>query len=524
MTNHRAATTLFCVTALVAAPLQARQSTELGTVEFSNSCAPASQQALNEAMAVLHSFWGDEAVRRFTQLTESDATCAIAYWGLAMSRALIAGPRPPAEALALGRAAIAHAMTLENVTSRERNFLQAASEIFEESGDWRQRHEDQMARMHEAYPEDVEVTLFYVLALIANIDTGDLTYAKQEEAGALAERVFAEQPNHPGAAHYIIHSYDFPPLASQALSAANHYAEIAPSISHALHMPTHIFSSLGMWRESIAHNIRSRRAAQRVDYTIMESHALTYSVYAHLQRGADTEAQEQLALLRALAETRPAPGVTAHLASAEAVYTLERRAWQEAADIDLSPAIRQTPRAVAFSGTARALGAARAHDIPRAREGIEYLERVIVDPAAWRPDRVAIWKAVASGWLSLAEGDEARAVDHMARAVELEKHSMYIGSVTPIPDVLVRVEEQRGDLMMELEHYDEALAAFELSLAASPRRFNTLYAAGRAAELAGRAELARRYFTRLLDLTAGAESARPELAYARNVLAGNELR
>ena len=524
MTNHFPVTTLFFVTALVTAPLQARQSTELGTVEFSNSCAPASQQALNEAMAILHSFSHVDAIQRFSQLTESDATCAIAYWGLAMSHAQIAWQRPPALALALGRAAIAHAMTLEDVTSRERSFLQAASEIFEESGDWRQRHEDQMARMHETYPEDVEVTLFYVLALIASIDTGDRTYAKQEEAGALAERVFAEQPNHPGAAHYIIHSYDFPPLASQALAAANHYADIAPTISHALHMPTHIFSSLGMWRESIAHNIRSRRAAQRVDDAMMESHALTYSVYAHLQRGADTEAQEQLALLRALAETRPAPAVTAHLASAEAVYTLERRAWQEAADIDLSPAIRQTPRAVAFSASARALGAARARDITQAREGIEYLEQVIDDPTAWRPDRLTIWEAVASAWLSVSEGDEARAIDHMARAVELEKHSMYIGSVTPIPDVLVRVEEQRGDLMMELELYDEALAAFELSLAASPRRFNTLYAAGRAAELAGRAQLARRYFTRLLDLTAGAESARPELAYARNVLAGNELR
>ena len=521
MTNYRAAITLFCVTALVAAPLQARQSTDLGTVQFSNSCAPASQQALNEAIAVLHSFWHDEAVRRFTQLTESDEACAIAYWGLAMSHAHIAGPRPPADALALGRSAVAHAMTLENMTSRERGFLQAASEVFEESDGWRQRHEDRMARLHEAYPEDVEVTLFYVLALLANFDSGDHTYAKQRRAGALAERVFATLPNHPGAAHYIIHSYDYPPLARQALPAANHYADIAPSIPHALHMPTHIFSSLGMWQESLAHNIRSRLAAQVVDDAGNEAHPLAYQVYAHLQRGADTKAQEQLALLRALAETHP--DVTAHLASAEAVYTLERRAWPEAADIDLSPAIRQTPRAVAFSATARALGAARAHDIPRAREGIEYLERVIDDPAAWRPERVEIWKVVASAWLSLAEGDEARAFGHMSRAVELEKTSMYLGSVTPIPDVLVHVEEQRGDLLMEFQRYDEALAAFELSLAASPRRFNTLYAAGRAAERAGRAQLARQYFTQLVDMAAGSESARPELAYARSVLEGNEL-
>jgi tetratricopeptide (TPR) repeat protein len=275
-----------------------------------------------------------------------------------------------------------------------------------------------------------------------------------------------------------------------------------------------------MWQQSIAHNIRSREAAQRVDNAKAEAHALTYMLYAHMQQGADEQALVQLKGVRNLAKEIPlSDGVANHLAGAEAIYILERQAWLEATNIKLPSTVGESAvRAHAYVGGVRALSAARAHDISWAKQEIADLKKLNENPLAWSPDRVAIWIAVSSAWLSQAEGRQAEALEHMARAVEFEQSSMFVGSLSSTSDVLIHVEEQRGDLLLELARYKEALAAYELSLAASPSHLNSLYGAGRAAELAGSNQLARQYYSELLELAAGDETNRAEFAHAQSVL------
>jgi tetratricopeptide (TPR) repeat protein len=505
--------------------IKAGMSQTVGSTNFENSCGEDVSAEFNGAVAILHSMWHEEAASRFERVTETNPGCAIAYWGIAMANAQIAWGGPPTNAsYVAGRAAIVSAQEIEDVLPVESDFIDAAAEIYIEGNEtWNVRHEDAMAALYERFPDNTEVALFYVLAILANPDA-DVTLGKQERAGAIAERVFAEEPNHPGAAHYVIHSYDYPSLANDALEAATQYGDIAPDVAHALHMPTHIFSSLGMWDETMEMNVRSADSARRASNAQQETHSLSYLVYAHLQKGEDAEAAEVLHTIREVADANGQnAGVVVHLADPLSRFVLQRHAWDERTRLEGPDYLLSIPEAAALVFPARAIVAARSGDTDAARLDLERLDEVMNAAEGtrtlglYRPERISIWKTVAAAWIALAEDRQEEAVRLMDSAVELGTQSSYLGSRAPGPDSFLKVWEQRGDLMMILGRYSAAREAYERSSAVSPNHFNSIYGTARSAELLGDDEAARAGYEILLAL-ASPDSSRPEVEQARTAL------
>jgi tetratricopeptide (TPR) repeat protein len=380
-----------------------------------------------------------------------------------------------------------------------------------------------MAAVYERFPTNNEVALFYALAILSNPDD-DMAFGKPEKAGEIAEKVFAEEPNHPGAAHYVIHSYDFPPLAGDALEAAVRYGKIAPDVAHALHMPTHIFSSLGMWDEVMAMNVRSADSARRAANPQAETHSLSYLVYAHLQRGEDDEAEVILQDIRKVADANDQhAGTVVHLADPLSRFVLQRHAWNERNRLESPGYLFEIPEAAAFILPARAIAAARSGNADAALQDLAQLDQVmraaegVRTLGSYRPERIAIWKTVASAWIAFAMNDQEEALRRMDEAVELGTQSSYLGARSPGPDSYLNVWEQRGDLMMELGRYSAARADYELALDVSPNHFNSVYGIARSSELSGDNLGARTSYEALLAL-ASSESKRVELERAREVL------
>ena len=520
------------VSLVVAVQRMPAQMERLGTVHFQTSCSPTVASRFDRAVALLHSFEFGSSIRAFNEVLAVDSTCAMAYWGIALSRwsnPMAARVRTP-EQLAPGRKAAESALRVgANATARERSYISAVAELYKDY-----EHVNQGARvasyaraMNEvaaAQPADTEAKIFYAIALTASASPTDKTYARQLEAGRILEPIFAKQPNHPGLAHYIIHTYDVPALASKAVAAADRYSTIAPSAAHALHMPSHTFTRVGDWQQSIDVNRRSMQAAESESSIAEALHASDYAVYAHLQLAQDSAAHALLDRLPSLAArfdpnaiTGAAPGSAGvfALAAIPARYALERRDWRSAAAL--------APGASAFAWTeamvhfARALGAAHIGDTATARMSSHSLgairRRLVTSGEPYWAEQVAIQQLGAAAWLAFAEHRTDTALARMREAARREDATEK-DAVTPGP--LAPARELLGDMLLELQRPREALAEYRATLAKEPSRFRTLYGAMRAASLAGDDVTAARYKSELRKLCANADvPGRPELAAIR---------
>ncbi|HXA85433.1 MAG TPA: hypothetical protein VNZ47_10175 [Candidatus Dormibacteraeota bacterium] len=504
----------------------------LGKVIFSTSCSSAAQPQFNRAVALMHSFQFARAIEAFNVILVSDPSCAISYWGIALSNwgnPFAAGLKSPSQ-LDQGLKAIEHARAAGAKTERERAYIEAVARLYTDTANTDQRsrilaYEAAMATVSAAYPEDTESAIFYALALAAAADPADKTYARQLKAGAILENLFVQYPNHPGLAHYIIHTYDFPPLAARAVGAARRYHEIAPSAPHALHMPSHTFTRVGYWQDSIDTNIAAAAAARSEGQTAEELHASDYMVYAYLQTAQDRATQH---LVESAVETfsrfdpavllsGAAPPSAAYFARAAipARYCLERRAWADAAKLEPRPS--PFPPADAITYFARGLGAAHVKDGATARSAIGSLEQIrdkLKMKEGYWANQVEIQRQEVSAWLAFAEGNPQGALAGMRAAAELEDGTEK-SAVTPGP--LTPARELLGDLLLELKRPSEALKEFEATLTREPNRFRTLYGAAEAAKLAGDRQTAQKYFRQLLKVAERADKpGRPELAEARS--------
>ncbi|MFL5558226.1 MAG: hypothetical protein ACJ794_06310 [Gemmatimonadaceae bacterium] len=464
----------------------------LGTVHFATSCSAAVAPRLDRAVALLHSFEFGASIRAFNEVLASDSTCAMAHWGLALSR----WSNPMADAnrsialLDQGRRSAANAKRFAVYASeRERGYIDAVSKLYDDF-----EHKDQRTRI-VAYeramndvairnPADTEAAIFHAIALVAAAPPTDKTYANQLNAGRILEALWAKQPDHPGLAHYIIHTYDYPPLADKARTAAQRYAIIAPSAAHALHMPSHTFTRVGMWKESVDANNQSMKVAIGSGSIAEALHAADYDMYAYLQMGNDSAAKAILDGLPALAArfdpnaiTGAAPGWAGvfALAAIPARWALERRAWSEAAA--LKPNASDFPFTEAMTYFARALGASHTGDLAKARSSIDSLasiqQRLATKGEAYWAEQVAIQHLAARAWLDLAERREGDALAHMREAVVREDATEKSG-VTPGP--LAPARELLGDLLIALNRPDEAKAEYRATLRKEPKRRHALAA------------------------------------------------
>jgi len=510
--------------------------TRLGKVSFPISCTAEAQKQFNLATAMLHSFWFSEATKAYERVAKIDSKCAMAHWGVAMSLYEPIWEPPDAGRLKRGSEAVAKARVL-NPVGREADYVAAIETYYRDYETMNHRtralaYEKKLEDLSRRYPDDHEAAMFYGIHLVGTALPTDKTYANQRKAGAILEKIFTVQPDHPGIAHYIIHSYDYPLLAGRALTAARKYSKIAPDSPHALHMPSHIFTRLGLWDDSIASNIASAQSALRhVRKTDPESgsfdqaHALDYLMYAYLQQGREKEARKTMEELRAIRKLDRENFAAAYALSAAPVrWALERRNWVEAASLTLAPEFFTWSKYPWAEGTirlGRAIGLARGGNPAAARVEIARLAEIrdAVKQAknGYWADQVEIWRLQAAGWTAHAEArqDEARTLLAAAATLEdaTEKHPVTPGPIQPAREML-------ADLLLEQKRPAEALSAYEAVLRSSPNRFNALHGAGRSAELAGEDRKARAHFEALVTLAGANGSGRRELGEARAYIAG----
>jgi hypothetical protein len=504
----------------------------LGTVQFSTSCSKEVQPQFDRAVALMHSFQFARAIAAFNTILASDPSCAVADWGIALSNwgnPFAAGLKAPAQ-LERGLKAVEQGRATPAKTERERAYIEAVAQLYTDTAKTDQRsrilaYESSMAAVSAAYPEDTEAVIFYALALAAAADPADKTYARQLKAGAILEKLFVQYPNHPGLAHYIIHTYDYPPLAARAIGAARRYHEIAPSAPHALHMPSHTFTRVGYWQDSIDTNMAAAAAARSEGQTAEELHASDYMVYAYLQTAQDRATQQLLeSAVQTYSRFDPAvllsgaaPPAAAYFARAAipARYFLERRAWADAAKLE--PLTSPFLPADAITYFARGLGAAHVKDAAAARAAIGSLEQIrdkLKMKEAYWANQVEIQRQEVSAWLAFAEGNPPAALAGMRAAAELEDQTEK-NAITPGP--LAPARELLGELLLELKRPAEALTEFKATLTKEPNRFRSLYGAAEAAKLAGNRQASQTYFRELLKVAERADQpGRQELAEARS--------
>lgn len=503
----------------------------LGSVQFDTSCAPGVRQEFDRGVALLHSFWFSAAIASFTKVLEGDPRCVMAHWGIALSwwgNPFTASR--PLKALEAGLGAVAAARASGAGTDREQAYVAAVELLYRDAATLDQRartvaYEKAMEALARRYPEDVEARIFHALALAQTALPTDKTYANQLRAAAILEQEFARRPEHPGLAHYIIHSLDVPALAPRALDAARRYAKIAPDAPHALHMPSHTFTRVGSWEESIDTNLASAAAARKDHATAEELHALDYQAYAYLQVGKDAAARRTLDVLPALAPkiqtagagnaAPPAAGYYA-LAAIPARYALERDAWAEAAA--LAPPQTPIKWADAVTHFARALGAARLGDAAAAQEDIRRLaalrDALTTAGDAYWGQQVDIQYRAATAWAALADGRAAEALAMMREAAAMEDATEK-AAVTPGP--IKPARELLADMLMAVSRPAEALAEYEATLKKEPNRFRAIYGAARAAAAANQPKTATTYYATLVEMTRGADDpVRKEVAEARS--------
>jgi tetratricopeptide (TPR) repeat protein len=512
----------------------------LGTVDLPVSCNDSAAQQMETGLALMHHMMYNDAELAFIAAAEADPDCAMAWWGQAMSLIHPLWAEPPTdEEVARGRALVAQARATGEPTEREVAYIEAVGAYFDVEADLgnemprKEAWAEAWHGLHDSYPDDPEAALFYSLA---HLSTGmfDKTFERQLEAGAIAEAVLQQIPDHPGGHHYVIHAFDYPPLAERALPVARNYGKIAPEVPHALHMPTHIFTRLGLWDESIDWNSRSAEAAWHTSNPAVgllhHLHALDYLAYAYLQEARDEAALEVLEAMQAL-EGEPLSHVASAypLAAIPARLSIERQRWEDAAAL----VARQPeefdwdsyPQLEAMTHFARALGAARGGDPETAREALADLQplydTIMQTPAAaYWGSLVAFQLKAGEAWVLWAEGDSEAAIAAMREAAAMEtateKHPVTPGEIVPVAELL-------GDMLLETGNFEQALTAYEAALDRSQGRFNSLYGAGKAAEMAGDNDTAAYYYDQLVEVAAKADTERPRLVHAKQFLAEAQI-
>jgi len=508
---------------------------QFGDVSFALECKYDTREAFDLAISLLHSFEYAEAEKAFVKVIDADPECAMAYWGVAMSiyHELWAPPGP--KELEKGSQLLDIAQTLQK-SERAGEYLDAIGVFYKdwETLDHRTRellYEEKMEQVYLNNKDDIEAAVLYSLSLTSSADPNDKTYKNQRKSGAILEELFLENPNHPGIAHYIIHTYDYPEIASLGLTTARRYAEIAPSSAHAQHMPSHIFTRLGLWQESIDTNLNSSSSAicysesvEEEGHWSQEIHAMDYLVYAYLQQGDSEKVTEQNDYMKSIKTAFPANNfAVAYSANAiPARIALENRNWNEAANLQM-PALEFEWDNFPWEGSilhfAKAFGAVRSGDIASAESELAIIKNfhqqlIAINDAQsiYKAGQVAIEIKIIEAWRALAKGDNEEALTLMKLAAKLEsetsKHPVTPGEILPADELL-------GDMLLELNRPEEALVAYEVNLDGHPNRFNGLYGAAIAAKQSGNEEKADLYFEQLLNLTKNSNSERPELKEAK---------
>ncbi len=500
---------------------------QLGTVHFPVSCAASVQKPFEQGIALLHSFWYEEAEKEFVQIAKDDPACAMAHWGVAMSLWHQLWDHPSDAVIKRGLGELKQAESLHPKTARERDYIAALREFYGTKGDFDRRAQAYslaMEGIYQRYPEDREAAAFYALSLLAAEPDGDTTFANRKKAAAVLEKLFVEMPSHPGVAHYLIHSYDKPQLAELGLPAARSYARIAPAAPHALHMPSHIFARLGLWQDDIDSNLASIAATRKTAAMHMggeghQFHAMDFLVYAYLQSGREIDAQHLIAEVRTLPPMKSMYGddfdpQAYALSKFPAIYDLELRHWSDAAALEAAPKADSTDKAITY--WARAIGAARSGNVPAAQADIAELEKfrqeMLKKKKPTSAEYVENLQKEAAAWVAHAEGKDDEAIKSL-RALAAGEES------TGDEPEGIPAREMLGDLLLEAKHPELALTEYEADLKFNPNRFNGLYGAATAAEMAGKNEQASGYYAQLVKICAGSNSERPELGKAKALLA-----
>jgi len=463
---------------------------KLGIVNFPTSCSASVQKEFERAVALLHSFAYSAAEKAFRDVVEKDPSCPMAHWGIAMTYFHQLW-EPHLTDVARGQLEVERARGMGG-SERERGFVDALNMIYAKAdsvpyGKRANAYTLAMAKLAERNPDDVECQVFYALALIATASPSDATHANEKKAAALLEPLFRNYPQHPGIPHYLIHACDNAEMAKRGLAAAEVYSRIAPSAPHALHMPSHIYTRLGMWKESIASNVAARKAAHVQGDIGEELHAMDYLTYAYLQLGRDAEARRTLEDLRGMSGLHADEFKVGYAASAMPVrYAIERRAWTEAARLE--PIAGTQPHVFAVTAWARAIGLARSGEPAAARQELDQLktsyEKLRTVDDYWATQvHAQINEALA--WIAHAEGKDDEAVKLIHDAAD-EEDAVEKRPVTP--GAIVPGREQLGDLLLELDRPQDALKEFERALAMAPQRRGALMGAARAREMIGAAK------------------------------------
>ncbi|MBD2716219.1 hypothetical protein KBK19_14350 [Microvirga sp. STR05] len=514
---------------------------KFGFSGFSTSCPASRKEAFNTAVSLLHSFEYEEAEKAFAALIDQEPGCAMAYWGVAMANYHPLWAPPTPTELAKGTQAITIAQRIPQKTPRETAYINALAQFYQDGTTTPHavrcaRFEQAMATLHATYPTDKEAAIFYALALNGAADPADKLFRRQRKAGAMLMALSLDAPNHPGIIHYIIHSYDYPELAALALPAAKKYAAIAPSSAHAQHMPSHIFVRLGLWAECVASNLDAAASARCYaessglkGHWDEELHALDYLTYAYLQQADNQRAKAQWQYLQTMREVQPANFKVAYaFAAIPARYVLENKLWTQAAHLKIptaNVAWHQFPWQKSMLHFARALGYAHIRQPDSAQQELRqlqaYQDTLMRQQDQYKATQVAIQLKTAQAWLLAAQGKPQEALQLMRQAADTEdgtqKHAVTPSEVLPARELL-------GDLLLQLNQPQQALAAYETSLVQHPNRLNGLYGAATAAAQTGNAAQAQRYYQRLLASADAPRSTRPELAVARRFLAGQQPR
>jgi hypothetical protein len=509
---------------------------QFGLVDFEVTCDEKVKNDFNLAIELLHSFEYDESEKVFAKIIDKTPDCAMAYWGVAMCN-FHALWTPPTEAeLIKGAKAIAIAKSVTNKSARESAYINALDLFYK---DWKttdhltrcRNWANAMDKLHASYPDDKEAAIFYALSLDAAANSKDKSYANQKKAGSILEALYKAEPNHPGVIHYIIHTYDYPELAALALPAAKRYAEVAPSSAHALHMPSHIFTRLGLWDECIQSNLKSIEAAQCYaeqaaipGHWDEELHGLDYLVYAYLQKADNADAEKQLKYLNTIKNVYPVNFKVAYaFASIPCRFFLENKQWKESASLKVNHANlswNNFPWQEAIIHFTRLLGNVHINNLGEAKLELAKLNQLHdtlqKQKDSYKSMQVSIQIKTADAWIQFVSGDKKYAVNVMKLAADMEdntgKHPVTPGEVLPARELL-------ADMFLQMNENQNALQAYEKVLKQCPNRFNCLYGAGKSAEKFGDKQKAIYYYKQLLVITGSTNSDRQELIDARKFLA-----
>jgi len=502
---------------------------QLGTVHFPVSCAPAVQQPFERGVALLHSFWYEEAEKEFQDIAKNDPQCAMAHWGIAMSIWHQLWNHPDAATIKRGQAEVKAAKSLHPKTNRERNYIAAMDAFYRGNNrDYHDRadaYSKAMDTAYQRYPDDREAAAFYALSLLASEPDNDTTFANRKQAAAVLEKLFAVEPDHPGIAHYLIHSYDKPQLAELGLPAARRYAAIAPAAPHALHMPSHIFARLGLWQDDIDSNLASIAATRKTAAMHMggeghQFHAMDFLMYAYLQSGREADAQKVIEEVKSMPTMKSNmygtdfdPRTDA-LVTFSARYVLEMHHWADAASLPQVPEAETGDSAIIY--WARAIGAARTGNVADARKDVAEIESIhatlLKQKKKYFADAVDQDHQEAAAWLAHAEGNNDEAIKTLRTIAEKEE-------AEGDEPLAIPAREMLADLMLDMNRPEQALAEYEADLKFNPNRFNGLYGAALAAEKAGKSDKSNDYYAQLVKICSGSNSDRPELSHAKALLA-----